>query len=353
MINKIFRHSAWIGFLGFIIAAVLIRSSAPAFPNAGQIAFSAVSNNRQNLFLVDVARDIQHTLGSGADDYHALSWSDDGMRFAFAETLTQTDRLWLTDFNSYDTNRLYPDAENMAGTINAAPVWSASNAQLAYVYHDAELGDITLLQSLVNDPLQTNTVMDFPEEATITGYTDSTIQWIEITRGEVRLQELDLSSNEKRTIRTWDFDFMRNWEPVPSPDGTQFIISGFTSRALDYELYLFDLNSDEVINLSNRRNHNDTNPAWSPDGKSFAYKSLNGSVDLIIVQLLDGTHQQVVHSDADARISQLHWSPDGQALAFVSNAPLVYSLCVLHLDDEVLSCPIVTRKISELAWRPE
>jgi Tol biopolymer transport system component/imidazolonepropionase-like amidohydrolase len=96
--------------------------------------------------------------------------------------------------------------------------------------------------------------------------------------------------------------------PVVSPDGSQL---AFTALG---DLWLMPLGSGP------RRLTSDpaieTQPAWSPDGRSLAYASdRGGSMNIWIRDLQGGTDRQLTHL-ADA-IETPSWSPDGARIAFV------------------------------------
>src|SRR2546429_5902668 len=59
----------------------------------------------------------------------------------------------------------------------------------------------------------------------------------------------------------------------------------------------------------------ETDPAWSPDGKSLAYSSDRaGSMNIWVRDLQSGADRQVTHGSSAAM--QSAWSPDGSRIAF-------------------------------------
>ena len=59
----------------------------------------------------------------------------------------------------------------------------------------------------------------------------------------------------------------------------------------------------------------ETDPAWSPDGKSLAYSSdRDGFMNIWVRDLQSGADRQVTHGSAAAM--QAAWSPDGSRIAF-------------------------------------
>lgn len=347
---KLLRNVSGIFLAFLIVTLLLLQTSAPILPAMGQIAFSGIVQDQSSLSLLDVNRDIQHALYHGAESYHALSWSSNGMKFAFAETdaTNQNQHLRVTDFATLTTQTLTTDTAS--SEIISPAHWSDTSDQLVYPLTDST--DTTTLFSVDFSSTSPLEVMPFNENATLVSYSGDEVRWIEVSRGQVTLFAHNLTTRDTETIKTWDAGLIRNWEPVVSPDGKKFIISGKTNTALDDELYLFDLSTDDIINLTNRRTHNDSSPAWSHDGERIAYKSLNGTQNLIAIMNADGSDSRVVYKETVGRVSQIRMSPDGALLAFVTNRPLEYRLCILVLADESTYCPIITRKIDDVAWRP-
>lgn len=348
---KLLRNVSGMILVLLIVTLILLQTSAPILPAMGQIAFSGIVQDQSSLSLLDVNRDIQHVLHHGAEFYNALSWSDNGMRFAFAETdaTIQNQHLRVTDFATMTTQTLTTDTVNTE--ITSPAQWSDTSNKLVYTQTDSTLGTTTLFSGNLS-ATSPSEIMLFSENATLVSYSGEEIRWIEVSRGQVNLIQYNLTTRNTETIKSWDAGLIRNWEPVVSPDGIRFIISGKTNTALDDELYLFNVSTDDIINLTNRRTHNDNNPTWSHDGERIAYKSLNGTQNLIAIMNADGTDSQVVYKETVGRVSQIRMSPDGALLAFVTNRPLEYRLCILILADESTYCPIITRKIDDMAWRP-
>jgi Tol biopolymer transport system component len=76
-------------------------------------------------------------------------------------------------------------------------------------------------------------------------------------------------------------------EPVCSPDGQQIAYTVVTTQQ---EVYLASVDGSGTRNLSNDPQHADTGPSWSPDGRALAFIS-QGDIRVIMA---DGTHPQTV-----------------------------------------------------------
>ena len=124
------------------------------------------------------------------------------------------------------------------------------------------------------------------------------------------------------------------------PDGGQI---AFESNADgDTDVYILDLRTRHLHNLTRTNPHYDGQPAWSPDGRRLAFVSLRNDGLGVEVFMMDASGRNVVQvspggSDGHAPA----WSPQGDALAYV----LGYNL--LRLVNSVGSG--ITRNIASVS----
>ena len=97
-----------------------------------------------------------------------------------------------------------------------------------------------------------------------------------------------------------------------SPDGTELVY------AMQGTLWRQKLGSHEAVQLTDGPGY-DSEPDWSPDGRSILYTSYrNDALELWVLDLQGGGAHALVANGAvnlDAR-----WSPDGSRIAYVSTA---------------------------------
>lgn len=132
------------------------------------------------------------------------------------------------------------------------------------------------------------------------------------------------------------FDAGDKSQPAWSPDGTKLLYvapGGKASNGLDYGLVLFLLDlgvkDSQPVNLTQRIG-DDTDPAWSPDGKWIALTN-NGrgdKVPMIDIMKPDGSGLRRV--SVDLQESNPTWSPDMNWLGYVMFAN---DLNILYLRD--------------------
>jgi WD40-like Beta Propeller Repeat/Peptidase of plants and bacteria len=102
-----------------------------------------------------------------------------------------------------------------------------------------------------------------------------------------------------------------------SPNGTRL---AFTAQYAGRDvLYVFDVASRRPIARLDRLPFESvTNPSWSPDGTQIAFSGSHGGItDLCLVDA-DGSHLRRLTMDKFAEL-QPAWSPDGKTIAFVTD----------------------------------
>jgi TolB protein len=83
-------------------------------------------------------------------------------------------------------------------------------------------------------------------------------------------------------------------------------------------IFTLDLATGKVRQLTSGRNHHDSNPRWSPDGKRIAFKStrVNGQFDIFVMNA-DGSNVARI-TDHPAQDHDPVWLPDGQSVIISS-----------------------------------
>ena len=83
-------------------------------------------------------------------------------------------------------------------------------------------------------------------------------------------------------------------------------------------IFTLDLASGKVTQLTSGRNHHDSNPRWSPDGKRIAFKSTrNGGQFDIYVMDANGANVTRI-TDHQSNDHDPVWMPDGQSVIISS-----------------------------------
>jgi Tol biopolymer transport system component len=149
-------------------------------------------------------------------------------------------------------------------------------------------------------------------------------------------------------MRIWSVDFFQTRPPVFAPDGNHFIIPAIQANALNLELYLFDVESDTVKNISNRPLFNDSGPVWSPDGTAMVYQSANDAGQFLILD--SGAEPTILLQVRSGFIRGVTWSPDQASVSFFLSQSGQQTICIFTFASETLDCPV--QDADAMTWRP-
>ena len=226
-----------------------------------------------------------------ADDPEELDWSPDCSQIVYGAR----SRLWLAGADGSNPREL----TQRDGGYSHEPSWSPDGTQVAYarqIYRD--------------------------------------------THWESHIWVVNADGTGKRQLTRGDV-----WDRYPqwSPDGTRLLFERLSGRGRDAEGNRID--DDRYITLMNADGTNpqfltaggawDHSPAWSPDGRQFAYIAS----DVVWIRDLNRSNARVVASDAfwDGGLT---WSPDGTKLAFTHHEDEVASIRIVRIgtaSEEVLA----------------
>jgi len=121
-----------------------------------------------------------------------------------------------------------------------------------------------------------------------------------------------------------DLDGLQN--PTFAPDGRRIAITGLMGGISD--LYVVDVSGRQLQQLTDDK-YADLHPAWSPDGRHIAIATdrgagtdfdelVFGDLRIALYSVTDGT-VEVLPQQATGKNTNPAWSPDGDAIAFVSD----------------------------------
>jgi len=153
-----------------------------------------------------------------------------------------------------------------------------------------------------------------------------------VASGRAALAIYDAQKGSRtREIPVPDVDEVLN--PTWSPDGKAIAFTGMQRGLTD--LFIYDLSANSMRRLTNDA-FTEVHPAWSPDGKRIAFSTDRLTSDLSTLSIgpyrlalisPDTGAIEAVPGFADAKHLNPQWSPDSQALYFISDrggVPNVY-----------------------------
>jgi Tol biopolymer transport system component len=130
--------------------------------------------------------------------------------------------------------------------------------------------------------------------------------------------------------------------PTWSPDGQQIAFSGMVGGLSD--LFITDIRGRDLRRLTDDR-HAVLLPAWSPDGRTIAFTTDRGSdfdrlrygnYRIALYHLENGQIEVLPHQD-EGKNSNPVWSPDGRSLIWISDRTGINNLYLYELDSRQLS----------------
>jgi TolB protein len=124
-----------------------------------------------------------------------------------------------------------------------------------------------------------------------------------------------------------------SYEPTVAPDGKTFVF--VSSRDGDAELYQANLDGRQWMRLTFSRG-DDSSPSFSPDGSQLAFLSTRLGAARVYVMNADGSKPRSLDAEDTVGETQLAWSPDGRALAYVVVRKATAELRVVRVEDGAL-----------------
>jgi len=106
-------------------------------------------------------------------------------------------------------------------------------------------------------------------------------------------------------------------DPAMSPDGKRIAFA--SNRDGYWNLYTLDIQSGNVVQLTNDHNYNAA-PTWSPDLAWIAYETYqNGNLQIALLSLMNPGQEPIILTNDSSTSHSPAWAPNGRQIAFVSN----------------------------------
>jgi Tol biopolymer transport system component len=247
--------AVWLAVAGWLPEAAAARATTA---DVAPIAFASNRDGNWEIYLMNAAGNTERRTRRDTQDRFPL-WSPDGAQIAFGSE-SATWELWVMDASGARSRRLA--SEIVAKSTRG---WCRDNRRIAFTAKsggnvDVYIGDV--------------------ESAVVTRLTS--------TPGDDR-------------------------DPSWSPDCSQLAFS--SQRAGGSSIYVMRDDGSQVRRLTNHAVPDET-PSWSPDGAAIAFVSgLPGARDLHTARP-DGEGEQQLTRGAKATRDPLQWSPDSSRIAF-------------------------------------
>jgi Tol biopolymer transport system component/imidazolonepropionase-like amidohydrolase len=283
-------------------------------PDGARIGFSSDRGGNYDVWLVTLATGDITRVTSGTSNESMPAWSPDGTEIAFV-----SDR----DARGIYARHVASGAERLVAADRATlftPSWAPDGKTVAYVAIDGAVARLMVGGANIADPAED--VFPFRANWTASGdvvYTaDGHVKRrpraggaarmigftadVAFTRAAFTPTRRDFAPQGPQPVRGL-------MHPTIAPDGTTVAFAALG------DLWLVSTRGDAVPRRVTNDVHVETNPVWSPDGRSLAYSSdREGGVALWVRDLAAGTDRRIAPDGNTAS-----WSPDGRRLAYLDS----------------------------------
>jgi Tol biopolymer transport system component len=131
-----------------------------------------------------------------------------------------------------------------------------------------------------------------------------------------------------------DMDPGLDMAPQVSPDGQRVVFRHNTSPVTDRsDIWLLDLRTALMRNLTRSAGARNWGPSWSPDGRWVVFNRGGGGVPELWVMRPDGSGR---HRIAEGWAEYPRFSPDGRTIVFESRRDGNYEIYTVHPDGSAL-----------------
>jgi len=300
--------------------------------------------NEQRLWMVSThGGDSIPLTAEGVSSSHPR-WSPDGKYLAFLSARNGgKNQVWLLDRRGGEAQKLTEVAQG----INDFE-WSPDSTRLVLILQDPKPEDAEAAKDKDKDKPAAKPKTPPPLVIDRLQFKQDTVGYLDRRRDH--LYVFDVASKKTAQLTSGDFD---DTEPAWSPDGKSLAFSSNRSSDPDRN-YNSDIwvvaadNSDKGAHLTQVTTNpgSDRAPAWSPDGKWIAYvtetdiKAMIYATHHLAISPSAGGVATVLNLAFDRSVRRPRFSADGRAIYFIADDDGTQNLCRISFTGGDVSRPI-------------
>ena len=283
--------------------------------NEARILYLREDENRiKQLLITDYSKDTSQLVSEEIQSVDDYAVSPDQTQAAYIiQNDSASNEIWLVDLQAFTRRKLTA----CMNALCSGMVWSPDGSRILYEHMSLDGG---------GSGLPTLWWMDIGMGEAQPVFQDSQLpggnprwspngQWLSYaTPGGIRLYNLE--DGRTRTIEN-----ILSAAAMWSPNSKAILLRDVVIRHDQFvtQLFLYDMASESLTNISPDKGFENTLAAWSPNGELIAVvrRDLNISRgDQIWIMNADGSDARMLTNDADALHGSLNWSPDGKYLLY-------------------------------------
>ncbi len=296
----------------------------------------------RDIYVADTEHGGGDRITDTADRESGLQWRPDGERIGYLSAASGTIQLWEINRDGTgkkQVSRSDADIHGFCYSPDQTKILLIKSVKLDQDIHDL-FPDLPKADARLENDLMYrhwDSWHDYTyNHIFVAGYEDGTIT-----------AEKDIMEGERYDSPTKPWGGIE--EIAWSPDGKKvaYTCKKLTGKAYSLstntDIYIYDTETGETVNLTEGMPGYDKNPRFSPDGRMIAWESMArdgyeaDKIRLFVADLLTGEKKDYSAS-FDQNSEQLCWSSDSRSLFFISSREATSQVFRLNIPDGEIMC---------------